>query len=181
MHVRLALVLPVLLAACSAVAGDAPAAFPPECGRFTRDVTNELAALRLPSIAVVAGRGDDAGATRIEPGTRHDIRLHPQRGVTLATAPGKAVPDHAMAGLLVFRVPEDGRYRVSLTTAHWVDVVDGGRVLASLDHEGRRGCPLLRKVVEFELAAGRDLVLQLVGPAADETGVVITAAPAGAE
>lgn len=179
MPVRPALLLSVLLAASAAVAADAPAAadaLPPECGTFAWDVSKELAVLRLPSTAGVAGTGGDAGAVRIGLDTRYDMRLHPEAGVTLAARPAKAPADDAAAGLLVFQVPVDGRYRVSLTTAHWVDVVDGGEIVASTGHEGRRGCPLLRKVVEFDLAAGRDLVLQVLGGVGSETGVLITAA-----
>lgn len=178
MDVRLALLLPALLAASAAVAGDAqPAAdaLPPECSTFTWDVSDELAALRSPSTAGEAGRGGDSGAVRIEPGRRYDMRLHPQAEVALAARPAKPMlDDAATAGLLTFTVPEDGRYRVSITTGHWIDVVDAGQVVPSLDFQGRRGCPLVHKIVEFELQAGRDLVLQFAGGAVDEAGVVIT-------
>ncbi|WP_132998793.1 hypothetical protein [Luteimonas arsenica] len=179
MPVRPSLLLSILLAASAAVAADAPAAvdaLPRECGAFAWDVSNELAVLQSPSTAGVAGMGGDADAVRIELDTRYDMRLHPQGAVTLAARPAKAPADDAVAGLLVFQVPVDGRYRVSLDTAHWVDVVDGGEIVASTGHEGRHGCPLLRKVVEFDLAAGRDLVLQVLGGAGSETSVLITAA-----
>lgn len=179
MHARLALLLPALLAASAAVAGDgAPAAadaLPPECSTFTWDVSNELAALQSPATALEAGRGGDAAVARIEIGRRYDARLLPQGEVTLAARPAKPMlDDAAMAGLLAFTVPADGRYRVSITTGHWIDVVDGGEVVASLDFQGRRGCPLVHKIVEFELRAGRDLVLQFAGGSAEEAGVVIT-------
>lgn len=180
MHFRLALLLSVLLASPAIFAGDAAAdaALPAGCEAFARDVSGELAAMGTPSPAVTAG-GSGREAVRIAAGRRHDVGLRPLGEVALAAEPGKAMPAGAMAGLLVFQVPADGRYRVSLGTAHWVDVVDGGRVLASLDHEGQRGCPLLRKVVEFELPGGRDLVLQLVGGAGAATAVLVTpSAPA---
>ncbi|MFZ7096136.1 hypothetical protein ACOPJQ_05300 [Luteimonas dalianensis] len=181
MHVRFALILPVLLAAsvAVAVAGDTPGsrdALPPQCDTFTWDVTNELAALQSPSLASVAGNGNNVETPRIGLRIRHDVRLHPQAEVTLAADPGRAHSGDAAAGLLVFQVPEDGRYRVSLTTGHWVDVIDGGQVVSSLDHHGQRGCPLLRKVVEFDLAGGHDLLLQIVGGAGSETGLLVTPA-----
>ena len=82
--------------------------------------------------------------------------------------------DGAMAGLLAFTVPAVGRYRVSITTGHWIDAVDAGEVLTSVDFQGRRGCPLVHKIVEFDLRAGRELVLQFAGGSAGETGLVIT-------
>lgn len=178
MSLRLALVLSAALAASPAAFGAAPAgadALPPECGTFTWDVSSELAALQSPSTAGVAGKGGDAGEVRIEPGIRYDLRLHPQGEVRLAARPAKPMlDDAATAGLLHFQVPEDGRYRVSITTGHWIDVVEAGEVVASLDFQGRRGCPLVHKIVEFELKAGRDLVLQFAGGSVDEAGVVIT-------
>lgn len=182
MPARFAVMLLVLLPACVALAGEAAGArdpVPPGCDAFTWDVADELAALPVPGAAGVAGNGGDVAPTRIATGTRADIRLHPRNEVSLAAEPGKAQPGDAMAGLMVFQVPVDGRYRVSLATGHWVDVIDRGRVVASLDHRGQRGCPLLRKVVEFELEAGRDLLLQVVGGAGSGTAVLVT--PAGVE
>ena len=183
MRVRFALVLPVLFVASAPVAGEVPVAanaLPPGCDTFTWDVSTELAALQGPSTPIDAGRGGD-DVVRIDIGTRYDARLHPQAGVRLASRPGKPMlDDGAMAGLLTFGVPADGRYRVSITTGHWIDVVDAGEVVASLDFQGRRGCPLVHKIVEFELRAGRDLVLQFAGGAAAEAGVVITPVAAAA-
>ena len=172
MHARLVLLLPVLFAA-TAIAADEPA-LPPGCSTFTWDVSNELAVLQSPATAGVAGRGGE-DKVRIELDRRYDVRLYPQSEVMLAAPPAKPMlDDAATAGLLVFTVPADGRYRVSITTGHWIDVVDAGQVVASLDFQGRRGCPLVRKIVEFELEAGRELVLQFAGGSVDEAGVVIT-------
>ncbi len=164
----------LLLACATAAAADPPAApLPAGCDTFTWNVAAELAALATPPVAIVAG--DGSAAARIEPGTRYDARLHPQAGVTLAARPGKPMlDDGAQAGLLTFQVPVDGRYRVSITTGHWIDVVDGGQIVPSLDFQGRRGCPLVHKIVEFQLPAGRDLVLQFAGGRAGESGVAIT-------
>ena len=177
MPLRLALMVPALLMASAAMADDVPVAadaLPPECATFSWDVSNELAALQSSSTAGVAGRGG-ADEVRIGLGKRHDVRLHPQHEVTLAARPAKPMlDDAATAGLLHFTVPADGRYRVAITTGHWIDVVDAGEVVASVDFQGRRGCPLVHKIVEFELEAGRDLVLQFAGGSVDEAGVVIT-------
>ena len=138
MHARPALILSALLAAAAAVAADDPTgALPPGCDTFTWDVASELAALQQPGVAAVAGNGGDVETPRVEPGTRYEVRLHPQAGVEFVLTPGRDPDAGSMAGLLAFQVPEDGRYRVSLTTGHWVDVIDGGRVVASLDHQGQ--------------------------------------------
>ncbi|MCD9027474.1 hypothetical protein LDO26_04500 [Luteimonas sp. BDR2-5] len=169
--------LVALLAVGPASAGEPVVSPPPAgCDTFSWDVARELAALAAVPVAITAGGGGPDGVVRIETETLYGARLLPQRDVALAARPGKPMlDDDAHAGLLTFRVPADGRYRVSITTGHWIDVVDAGRIVPSLDFQGRRGCPLVHKIVEFELPAGRDLVLQFAGGAAEEAGVVITA------
>jgi len=154
----------------------APAAeLPPGCDTFTWDVSHELAALQTPSIPIEARTGPDQ-ITRIELGKRYQTRLHPQADVTLAARPGKPMlDDDARAGLLTFQVPHDGRYRAAITSGHWIDMVDNGEIVPSLDFQGRRACPLVHKIVEYDLRAGRDLVLQFAGGDAAEVGVVMTA------
>ena len=99
--------------------------------------------------------------------------------MALAASPRKPMPgEGAHAGLLAFRVPADGRYRVSITSGHWIDVVDAGAVVPSLAFQGHAeagGCPLVHKIVEFQLRAGRELLLQFAGASDASAGVAITA------
>jgi hypothetical protein len=81
----------------------------------------------------------------------------------------------AQAGLLSFHAPRAGRYRVSLTTAHWVDVVDGGNLVVSRDFQGQRDCEKVHKIIEFELSGNKDFVLQLSN--APDTNVSIAITP----
>lgn len=87
MRVRFALILSALFVAsaasaesaavAAAVAADAPAAadaLPPECGTFAWDVSKELAVLRSPSTAGVAGTGGDAARAHR---TGHPLRRAP--------------------------------------------------------------------------------------------------------
>lgn len=172
--------LPILLAAllflapASCVAAEL--ALPAGCEGFAWDVRTELAVLQAPGVLLEAARMPQAAQAPITLGRRHDLSLHPQREVSLAARPGKPMlEDDATAGMVALRVPVDGRYRISLTSAHWLDVVDAGKVLPSVDFQGRRGCPLVHKIVEFDLPAGRDLLLQLSGGDAAVAGVVVTA------
>lgn len=167
----LPLVLSLLLAPLPLAAAE-PA---PGCDTFSWDVSHELTALAASPAQIVAGDGKQAAPLlRLE--TLYTARLAPQAGVVLAARPGKPMlEDDAFAGLLNFRVPQAGRYRVSITTGHWLDVVDGNQVIPSLDFQGRRGCPLVHKIVEFDLPSGRDLTLQLAGNTAAQVGVLITA------
>ena len=79
-------------------------------------------------------------------------------------------------GVFQFAVPVAGRYRVSISSRHWIDVVDVSTVIDSVDHFGP-GCELVHKVVEFDLPTGRPLTLQLSGHDDAIVGLVITASP----
>jgi hypothetical protein len=71
--------------------------------------------------------------------------------------------DSAQGGLVRFHTGKAGVYRVSITTGHWIDVVDGDAPIKSKDFSGSRECPRPHKIVEFELPANKDLVLQFSG------------------
>ncbi len=91
-----------------------------------------------------------------------------------------ALADGAHGGLATVHVTKAGRYRVSITTGHWLDLVDGGNLVVSRDFQGQRGCEKVHKIVEFELAGERDFVLQLSGGTDASVGVAITQVKAGA-
>ena len=101
--------------------------------------------------------------------------------MTFAAGPAKlnGAPS-SQAGLVRFRVKKAGRYRVSITSGHWVDVVDGAQLVPSVDFQGHVGCERPRKIVEYELPAGRDLTLQLSGSSDSPVVVAITAVVAPA-
>lgn len=147
------------------------------CDAFTWNVSHELAMMAQPAASIDAAREGHAPAA-VETGKHYAVHLAPQATVKFALAPGKARNTQgAYAGLIRFRVEHAGRYRVALTSRHWIDVVDGGQAIASRDFQGRPGCDRLHKVVEFELPQGRDLILQFSGDDADTVGLAITSAP----
>ena len=82
-------------------------------------------------------------------------KLAIQSTVIFVAKPGKPTPgDGAYAGLVRFRVAKAGRYRVSISGGHWIEVVDGTQVVSSRDFQGQHGCQRLHKIVEFDLPAG---------------------------
>ncbi len=148
---------------------------PVGCDGFSRDLSRELALLAQQPAAIDAGRRGEDGSARIEPSMSYAAKLAPQAEVALAVEPRKTWPDAGhFSGMLTFQVPASGRYRVSVSTRLWIEVVDGGAAVPTLDFEGGHSCPLLRKTVEFDLVAGRDLLLQLSGSAQEHVRVLIT-------
>jgi hypothetical protein len=146
------------------------------CAAFTWNLTREFAAMRTPANLLAASADPRVNPVRLKEGQHVTATLSPQGSVTFAAPPARQRKTaNATAGLLFFKSGVAGRYRISLSSHHWIDVLDGGKSIDSLSHEGRSGCELLQKVVEFELPANRDLVIQLSGDDAATVGVVITA------
>ena len=172
-------ILSLSCALCSAAppAGPEPASHTDEgCGAFTWNLAREFAAMNQPAILLAASADQKVNPQRLAEGRHVAVTLVPQNSVSFVTAPGRErKSDNPTAGLLFFKSGHAGRYRISLTSRHWIDVLDGGKPIESVSHEGRNGCELLRKVVEFELPAGRELVLQLSGDAAATAGILVTA------
>lgn len=53
-----------------------------------------------------------------------------------------------------FTITAPGRYRVALDQPGWVDVVRGGKPLASVGHGHGPACTTIRKIIDFDLTAG---------------------------
>ena len=146
------------------------------CTRFTWDVTRERTVMKQTPRAVAGAVGPGADVPRIEPEKLYEVKLADQSTVTFVAKPGKAaLTNGAHAGLVRFRVEKAGRYRVSITSRHWIDVVEGTQLVSSRDFQGQRGCERPHKIVEYELPAGRDLTLQFSGSTDAQVIVAITA------
>jgi len=146
------------------------------CSAFTWNVSHELALMARPATSIDATR--DGNAIAVVPDKHYLVHLAPQASVKFALAPARSRnADGAYAGLVRFRVEQAGLHRVTLTSRHWIDVVDGDHAIATRDFQGRAGCDRLHKIVEFELPEGRDLILQFSGDSAENVGLAITPAP----
>jgi hypothetical protein len=159
----------------SLLATTAAGAHSPEgCATYTWDLAREFAALDTPPV-VVDTRVLDRPLPVLELGKHYLATLQPQAAARMSVAPEKArKTEKPMAGAIAFRSGKAGRYRIALTSRHWVDVLDEGKLIRSLGHEGRGGCARLHKVVEFELPADRPLAIQLTGADAATVGIVVT-------
>lgn len=147
------------------------------CGTASPDVALELAVMRSPAIPVTAVSGKDSPLPALALDKHYAINLIAQREIAFRAKPGRAARnDSPRGGLLSFEVPAAGRYRISITSRHWIDVLDGKSVLTSSAHHGP-GCELLHKIVEFDLPTARPLTLQLSGRDDAIIGLAITVSP----
>lgn len=134
------------------------------CGRFKWGVSHERTVMKQTPQAIVAAASADSGVARLEIDTLYGVSLTGQKEVRFVEPPGRAARDEApRGGILRFRVERAGRYRVSISSSHWLDVLEDSQVIKSHDFNGQPGCERPHKIVEFDLPASRDLWLQLSG------------------
>ena len=136
------LALPLLLAATPVLAAE-----PLGCGHFKWSLDHEKELLAKPS-ATTSG-----GAATL--GTGESLTLAPQKTAKLPHDPSRPpkFPD-TYAGFGTLAAPASaGTYRVTLSHGAWIDVVQDGHVLKTIDHTSARGCAGLAKSVKFNLAA----------------------------
>ncbi|MEJ0034657.1 MAG: hypothetical protein WDO68_01005 [Gammaproteobacteria bacterium] len=144
------------------------------CDSFTWDVSHELDVLGKPAKSVTGGT-DGRKPVPLDLDQHYAVKLVPQGTVHFAAKPGKPMlDDGAQAGVFSFHTPKAGRYRVSITTGHWLDVVDGALIVVSSDFQGQRGCEKVHKIVQFELSGNKDFVLQLSGGTQGKLDIAIT-------
>ena len=146
------------------------------CTHFKWDISHEVAVMRATPQPITAALKPGADVPELKVGVLYTLTLADQNAVTFAAQPAKShATDAARAGLVRFRVVASGHYRISITGGHWVDVIDGAQVVDSLDFQGHTGCERPRKIVEYELPAGRNLTLQLSGSPDAQVVMAITA------
>jgi hypothetical protein len=161
----------------------ASAAAPNPCAGFKWDVSGELAVMQQTPQRVTAALRPGAHVPQLKIGRLYALKLADQGLVTFVAGPAKQKPvTDAQAGLVQFKSGKAGRYRISITSGHWLDIVDGGELVQSVDYQGHAGCERPRKIVEYELPAERQLTLQFSGATDAEVVTAITAVvaqPAG--
>jgi len=149
----------VLLSAVPALADEVEG-----CGHFVWDVSHELAVMKQTPQTVSAGVKTGSETPLLQLDKLYSLKLSGQGGVAYAVKPAKpTLNDSVQGGLARFHTDKAGAYRISITSGHWIDVVDGTQIIKSRDFTGARGCDRPRKIVEFDLPAGKELTLQLSG------------------
>jgi hypothetical protein len=165
---KLAGVLALLLVAPSLWAADDP------CAGFRFDVTQERALFASTALPLRAGH-DTASAPQAQTDKLYEVQLQAQERVSFALPPARSkVPDASRAGLIRLTVVTAGVYRISLDQPFWIDVVAGSQLLTSKDFQGVPGCNAPHKIVEFDLPAASELLLQISSASAATLRLSVT-------
>ncbi|HEV7357065.1 MAG TPA: hypothetical protein VGN99_03655 [Steroidobacteraceae bacterium] len=170
-------VFSILLTALVGIAG-APAMADDACVDFKWDVSRERALFAGPATSLTAA-ADSKAAPAMLLNHLYEVMLQPQEKVAFAVTPGKKNPRAGShAGLLTFKIPSNGSYRVAIDMPFYIDVVSDGALVAATDFQGQRGCSSPHKIVVFDLKGTRPLILQLSNADPDRVRLTITATPA---
>jgi hypothetical protein len=123
--------------------------------------------------ASLAGWRDPLAAEMLTPGRAARLTLRPVAEAGFIVPPGRAAAAGTYGGVVRFVVERPGTYRIALQRTGWIDVVGSGRAIASTAHGHGPACSSIRKIVDFDLAAG-EYALQLSGlDQADAVAMVV--------
>jgi hypothetical protein len=134
------------------------------CDTYDMDVSEDLRLLgeRATAVLMAADAGGDLPAITL--GQTYEITLHPQSDVKFTVEPSQVMlSEGSYAGFMGITAPTSGRYRFSFSGASWVDVVADGASLDTVLFAGRHACQPLRKLVDYDLEAGKSYMLMLSG------------------
>jgi hypothetical protein len=91
-------------------------------------------------------------------GMQATLALKPAGTIHFMPALARAPKDGTYGGYFALTVPTAGTYRFALSDGAWIDVVRQGARLHSMAHEHGPDCSGIRKIVAFQLEAGRSYV-----------------------
>jgi hypothetical protein len=171
----------ILLATAFAAAAapvPAPALADESCVDFKWDVAQERALFAGSATTLSAG-ADAKSAPALLLNHLYELKLSKQEQVSFAVTPGKKSPrEGSYGGLVTFKIPASGSYRVAIDMPFWIDVVSDGALVAAADFQGQHGCSSPHKIVQFDLLGTRPFFLQLSNAAPESVRLTITATPA---
>ena len=134
---------------------------------------DELAPWVNPAPFPVEISGAQPAERYLRAGQAVTLRLHPADHLSLPVEPKKP---GGSGGLVALSIVETGTYRMALSSAAWIDVIQEGRVLESVSHGHGPDCSGIRKIVDFALSPGR-YTIQLTGNAESTTRLLVAKKP----
>lgn len=116
-----------------------------------------------------------AGAPALILGKPVEAMLVPVAQAAFVTPPVKGDAE-GYAGLFALTLKKAARIGIGLSGPAWIDVIDGKAALTSVDHGHGPECSGIRKIVWFDLSAGRNIV-QIAGAQSQTIKVMAAAKP----
>jgi hypothetical protein len=148
------------------------------CDALPAELEAERSAWGAP--ATTLGAASDAAAARpVVTLVRTRLKLQPQaRLKPVALAKAEANPPDTYGGLTAFAPGRGGVFRFSASNRAWIELIDRatGKPLAPISSDKRLRCFGIPKALLFELAPGRDYLLQITASAGSELDLLVAQA-----
>lgn len=152
-----------------ATLGQALAQEPVGCDKFKWPLDKERALLAVAKPQPSGGKVGQPLAAAVK------LTLSPLADAKLPTEPSrKPKMADSYAGFVRYAPPpKSGTYRVTLSDAAWIDVVQDGKPAKAIAFSGVLACDGIRKSVKFNLAAS-PFVVEISGTEAHELAIAVT-------
>jgi len=125
------------------------------CDKFKWSVAREKAWFEAspPKIA--------SGAEAVQVNKAYAVALKPLADTAFVKPPARAPKPETFGAVLTgATIEQAGLYDITLSSEGWIDAVQAGAIVRTVDFSGQVGCPGVRKTVRYQLERG-PLTVQL--------------------
>jgi hypothetical protein len=134
----------------------------------------ELAGWGKPHATLTAAaKPADLKTAELTLGTAADAKLQPTPMIKFTIDPSKPGGSVSHGGLFSFTVLAAGTYRVALGSGAWIDVIEDKKAAVSTAHGHGPDCTGVRKMVDYDLKAGRHILQVSANGSPDLTLMVV--------
>jgi hypothetical protein len=173
---RLMLASLAVLALAAPALAQTPAVAPaPDCSK-PAPLTGELAGWTAKAPITSAANEASLSGAALAIGKSHEATLLKTPQVTYVLQPEKPGGSVSNGGLFFFNAETAGAYRVALSTAAWIDLIEDGKSLNPATFGHGPDCSTIRKIVDFQLKPGKH-ALQISGNADPKMVLMVTKKP----
>ncbi|HEV7694140.1 MAG TPA: hypothetical protein VGO52_25120 [Hyphomonadaceae bacterium] len=173
---RLIIASIAILALAAPALAQTPAAAPaPDCSK-PAPLTGELAGWSTKAPITSATNEATLSAAALTIGKSHEAALLKTPQVAYVLQPEKPGGSVSNGGLFSFTAETAGTYRVALSTAAWIDLIEDGKSLIPTTFGHGPDCSGIRKIVDFPLKAGKH-TLQISANADPKMVLMVTKKP----
>jgi hypothetical protein len=141
---------------------------PRGCDKFKWPIAHEQAALQANDKAMV----QSGAAIAVDVAAVLHLQPYPDSHLTMAPERAPKSPT-SNAGMANAPAPAAGVYKISVSQAAWIDVVQDGAFVKSSGFSGVLDCPGIRKSVKFSLAA-KPFTIEVSGVEAADLSLIVS-------
>ncbi len=147
----------------------------PDCSK-PAPLTGELSGWSAKAPVTSAANEAGLSGAALAIGKSHEAKLLKTPQVAYVLQPEKPGGSVSNGGLFSFTAETAGTYRVALSTAAWIDLIEDGQALKPATFGHGPDCSGIRKIVDFQLKPGKH-ALQISANADPKMVLMVTKKP----